>query len=57
MRGALDAVGPAEAVVLLPMVKTAEEELKSEDVVMTPVDKAADEVPLLLGNGAVSEVV
>lgn len=55
--GALEAVGPAEAVVLLPIVKRAELELKRDDVVMPPVGIAAEEVPLPLGNGALLEVV
>ena len=51
--GALAAVGPVEAVLLLPMVNMAElEELRREEVVMPPVDIAADEVVLPLENGA-----
>jgi hypothetical protein len=51
--GALDAVGPVEAVLLFPMVKRAElEELRREEVVMPPVDIAADDVSFWLGNGA-----
>jgi hypothetical protein len=50
---ALDAVGPVEAVLLFPMVKRAElEELRREEVVMPPVDIAADDVSFPLGNGA-----
>lgn len=51
--GALAAVGPVEAVLLFPMVNMTElEELRSEEVVMPPVDIAADEVVLPLENGA-----
>jgi hypothetical protein len=50
---ALDAVGPVEPVLLFPIVKRAElEELKSEEVVMPPVDIAVDEVSFPLGKGA-----
>lgn len=50
--GALAAVGPVE-VVLFPMVNRAElEELRSEEVVIPPVDIAVDEVSFPLGKGA-----
>jgi len=57
--GVLEAVGPADAVVLLPMLKRAELELelRRDDVVMPPVEIAAEEVSGSLGNGALLEVI